>query len=139
MSGAAGAASAEPAAGREVTRIAAGTKVAGTLSGAAELLVEGEVEGEIKVESVVVVGAGGVVRGPISAQRVQVMGKVLGNVRGSDRVEVDAAGTLEGDIAAPRVVIAEGAFFKGKVEMTGDKAKDERPASRGPARPGKGE
>jgi cytoskeletal protein CcmA (bactofilin family) len=42
-------------------------------------------------------------------------------------VEVGPAATLEGDISAPRVVIAEGAFFKGKVEMQGEKSKPGRP------------
>jgi cytoskeletal protein CcmA (bactofilin family) len=112
-----------------VTRIAPGTRVEGKVSGAAELLVEGEVDGEIQVEAPVVVGPGGVVRGPIAASVVRVAGKVFGDVRGADRVEVGAAGSLEGDIAAPRVVLAEGSFFKGKVEMQGDKAKGERSSS----------
>jgi cytoskeletal protein CcmA (bactofilin family) len=38
-------------------------------------------------------------------------------------VEVAASGILEGDIAAPRIVIAEGAFFKGRVEMRGERPK----------------
>ena len=112
-----------------VTRIAPGTRVEGTVSGAAEVLVEGEIEGEIRVAAPVIVGPGGVVRGPISAPVVRVAGKVFGDVRGADRVEVGAAGSLEGDIAAPRVVLAEGSFFKGKVEMQGDRAKGERPSS----------
>jgi cytoskeletal protein CcmA (bactofilin family) len=39
-----------------------------------------------------------------------------------------ASGALEGDVSAPRVVIAEGAFFKGKVEMTGSSKADDKPA-----------
>jgi len=42
------------------------------------------------------------------------------------RVEVSPSGIVEGDIAAPRIVIAEGAFFKGRVEMRGDRAPGER-------------
>ncbi|HTQ78623.1 MAG TPA: polymer-forming cytoskeletal protein [Thermoanaerobaculia bacterium] len=105
------------------TQIAAGTKIKGEVTGSAELLIDGEVEGTVKVEATVVVGAGGVVRGPITAQVVKVAGKVTGNLRGGDRVEVGPEATLEGDISAPRVVIAEGAFFKGKVEMQGEKSK----------------
>ena len=116
--------SAAPARG---TRIAPGTRVSGAIGGATELLVEGEVEGEIRVEAAVVVGPGGVVRGPIAAPVVRIAGRVFGDVRGGDRVEVAAGGTLEGDIAAPRIAIAEGAFFKGNVEMLGDKARGERP------------
>ena len=61
--------------------------------------------------------------GPVSAPVVRISGRVTGNVAASDRVEVAASGILEGDIAAPRIVIAEGAFFKGRVEMRGDQPK----------------
>lgn len=105
---------------RRVTHIAPGTRLQGELTGPTELLIEGEVAGEVRVESVVVIGAEGLVQGPITAQTVRVSGKVVGNVQATERVEIAPAGSLEGDIAAPRVVIAEGAFFKGRVEMKGN-------------------
>lgn len=109
---------------RQVTRIAAGSKVEGTLTGPTDLLIEGEVDGEIRVDSAVAIGTGGVVRGPITAQTVRVDGRVIGNVQASDRVEVALSGGLEGDIAAPRVIIAEGAFFKGRIDMRSDRDKE---------------
>jgi cytoskeletal protein CcmA (bactofilin family) len=110
-----------------VTQVAPGTRIKGEVTGATELWIEGEIEGTVRVESTVVVGAEGVVKGPITGRLVRVAGKVIGNVRGTDRVEVGAAAVLEGDISAPRVVIAEGAFFKGMVEMQGEKSKPSRP------------
>ena len=109
---------------RRLTHIAPGTLVQGTVSGPTELLIEGEVQGEIRVDSLVMIGGDGAVEGPISAPVVRVGGRVVGDVRASDRVEVAASGSLEGDISAPRVVIAEGAFFKGRVEMTGEKSRE---------------
>lgn len=108
---------------RRVTHIAPGTRVQGQLSGATELLIEGEVEGEIRVEAAVMIGADGVVKGPVSANLVRVGGRVEGNVQATERVEVAPSGTLEGDITAPRVVIAEGAFFKGRVDMRSEREK----------------
>jgi len=121
---------------RAVTRIAEGTRIQGEVTGSTELLIEGEVLGQIRLDSRVVVGAAGVVRGRVSARSVLVAGTVEGDVRGSERVEVGATGKLQGDIAAPRVTIAEGAFFKGQVEMTG-RATGERleGASPSPAAP----
>jgi cytoskeletal protein CcmA (bactofilin family) len=109
---------------RRVTHIAAGSRIEGTLTGPTELLIEGEVDGEIRVESAVMIGTEGVVRGPISAQIVRVGGRVFGDVQAADRVEVAPSGGLEGDISAPRVVIAEGAFFKGRVDMRSDRDKE---------------
>jgi cytoskeletal protein CcmA (bactofilin family) len=102
---------------RRITHVAPGTRVEGVLSGATELLVEGEVVGEIRVEAPVVIGTDGVVQGPIAASTVRIGGRVTGNVEATERVEVAPSGSLEGDIAAPRVVVSEGAFFKGLVEM----------------------
>jgi cytoskeletal protein CcmA (bactofilin family) len=113
-----------------LTHIAAGTRLQGEISGATEVLVDGEVAGQVRVEAPVVVGAEGVVEGPISAPAVRVGGRVVGDVQATDRVEVLATGGLEGNISAPRVVISEGAFFKGRIEMT--KAQESRPAKSKP-------
>ncbi len=110
----------------ESTHIATGSKVVGKISGSADLVIDGVVEGEIHLESQVVVGPEGRVEGKILARSVEVGGKVLGNVKGVERVEVLATGSLEGDVLSPRVVIAEGAFFKGKVEMTDKVAMTEK-------------
>jgi cytoskeletal protein CcmA (bactofilin family) len=113
-----------------LTHIAAGTRLQGEVTGGTELLVEGEIEGEVRVDATVTVGAEGVVAGPISAPVVRIGGRVIGNVMASDRVEVSPSGSLEGNISAPRIIIAEGAFFKGIVDMRKDKA-----AARGKAGP----
>ena len=102
-----------------VTLIAAGSRVTGQITGPTEVHIDGEVDGDVRVDGVVVVGAEGKVKGKISARTVRVGGKVTGNLHGLERVEVLPSGSTEGDISAPRVVIAEGAFFKGKVEMGG--------------------
>jgi cytoskeletal protein CcmA (bactofilin family) len=118
---------------RRITHVAPGSRIQGQLSGPTELLVEGEVEGEIRVDATVMIGTEGVVQGPVTAHVVRIGGRVFGNVTASDRVEVAPSGSVEGDIAAPRIIIAEGAFFKGRVEMTGA----EQNQSTGSLEPGK--
>lgn len=112
------------------TLVAAGSKVSGEISGTSELLVEGTVEGDVRIEAAVTVGAAGTVTGSIVARSVSIRGKVVGDVQGSERVEVGAAGSLEGNVSAPRVVIAEGAFFRGKVQMQGQSKTDPASAER---------
>ncbi len=115
-------ASSEPSgARRHLTHVAAGTLLQGLVTGTTELLVEGEIQGEVRVDAPVTVGPEGAIEGPVTASVVRVSGRVTGNVTASDRVEVSPTGILEGDIAAPRIVVAEGAFFKGKVEMRGER------------------
>ncbi|HEV2854101.1 MAG TPA: polymer-forming cytoskeletal protein [Thermoanaerobaculia bacterium] len=115
-----------PSQKRRVTHVAPGTRLRGEVVGETELLIEGEIEGEIRVEATVTVGAEGAVAGPITAPVVRVAGRVVGGVTATDRVEVAPTGSVEGDIAAPRIVISEGAFFKGRVEMKSDRAREAR-------------
>jgi cytoskeletal protein CcmA (bactofilin family) len=44
-------------------------------------------------------------------------GSVTGNVTASDRVDLLTGGKLVGDVKAARVTIADGAVFKGNVDM----------------------
>jgi cytoskeletal protein CcmA (bactofilin family) len=106
--------------GGTVTLIAAGTRIQGEVGGSSDVRIEGEVEGQVAVQALVVVGAGGAVAGPLHGRVVRVAGRVAGRVTAVERVEVAATGSVEGDLAAPRVVIAEGAFFRGQIEMSSD-------------------
>lgn len=126
--GAAGDAAAGERRGAAATFIAPGTRLRGEVSGATDVQIEGEIAGKVDVDALVVVGARGSVLGPLHGRVVRVSGQVAGNVTAAERVEVGAAGSVEGDIAAPRVVIAEGAYFKGKIEMKSDQNPEPRHA-----------
>ncbi|MCB1008851.1 MAG: polymer-forming cytoskeletal protein [Acidobacteria bacterium] len=107
---------------RPVTRIASGTRIEGKVGGSADLLVEGEVEGEVAVEATATVAPAGRVVGRVSAHVVVVAGVVEGDVEGRDRVELAATARMTGDVSAAKVVLAEGAFLQGSVEMRGRSA-----------------
>lgn len=112
----------QPSSPAATTHIAPGAKITGEVNGTSDLVVDGELEGQVRLESNVTIGAEGRVQGDIVARSVRIGGRVVGNVQGHEKVEILPSGRLEGDVAAPRVVLAEGAFFKGKVEMTGKAA-----------------
>lgn len=121
---------------QESTLVARGSTLVGEVTGNAELVIEGVVKGEIHLDSRLVIGETGRVEGKVFARSVQVAGKVEGNVSGRERIEVLPSGRLEGDVVAPSVVIAEGAFFKGTVEMT-DPKPPKTSQGKGPAPGGK--
>jgi cytoskeletal protein CcmA (bactofilin family) len=100
------------------TVIAKGTRLEGTVTGATALHVDGEVAGEVRITATVTLGADGVLSGPVSAKSVLIAGRLQGDVKAVERVEIAATGSLEGNVTSPRFVTAEGAFFKGRVEMT---------------------
>jgi cytoskeletal protein CcmA (bactofilin family) len=48
---------------------------------------------------------------------VIVLGEVNGNVTATEKVDIRDGGSVDGDIVSPRVAIAEGAHFRGSVDM----------------------
>ena len=123
--GGAGAATSGSHGSQRSTYIAPGTVLKGEITGQTELIVDGTVEGRLDLAGSVRVGPNGTVNGEIRAKTVEVAGKVQGDITGKERLDILASAKIEGDISSPRVVIADGAFFKGSVEMTsgGDAAK----------------
>ena len=103
----------------QATYIAAGVKIRGEIRAETDVTVDGEVEGRVQIKKDLMIGPQGVIKGEISARGVRVGGKVIGNVKAGNRFELLSSGRIEGDVLAPRVIIADGAFFKGSVEMTG--------------------
>ena len=101
-----------------VGRIGKSILIKGELSGNEDLTIEGTVEGKIEVkEHNLVVGSTGRIQAEIHAKAVMIQGEVQGNVRAEDRIEIATSGTVKGDLVAPRIIIADGARFKGSVDM----------------------
>ena len=66
------------------------------------------------------VGSTGQVQAHIVAKSVVVLGQVKGNLTAAEKVDIREKGSVEGDIVAPRVTIADGAKFRGSVDMRRD-------------------
>ena len=116
-----GAPSASPS--RSSCVIGAKTTVKGEITGDEDVLIEGTVEGQIRVSRDLRVGAGGTVKATVEAQSIVVSGEVVGDCGAGIRVEIQATGRVTGNIRAPKIVIAEGAMFKGNSDMSGRKDK----------------
>jgi cytoskeletal protein CcmA (bactofilin family) len=66
---------------------------------------------------VLTIGPNGKIKAEVFAKAVVVLGEVTGNVTASEKVDIRDNGSVDGDIASPRVAIAEGAHFRGSVDM----------------------
>ena len=92
--------------------------IKGELSGSEDLTIEGTVEGRIDLkDNVLTIGPNGKIKAEVFAKAVVVLGEVTGNVTASEKVDIRDNGSVDGDIASPRVAIAEGAHFRGSVDM----------------------
>jgi cytoskeletal protein CcmA (bactofilin family) len=58
-----------------------------------------------------------VVEADVSGSSLSVAGQVTGDVNATERVDLQAGGRLIGDVKAARLTIADGASFKGNVDM----------------------
>ena len=101
--------------------IGAKTTIKGEITGDEDLVIEGNVEGQIRITRDLRVAPGGVLKATVEAQSLTVSGEVVGDCQAQGRVEIQATGRLTGNIRAPKIVIAEGAMFRGNSDMTGRK------------------
>ena len=90
----------------------------GELESEEEILIEGRIEGFVKSKGLVIIGKNGIVDAEIEAEEIIVIGKVNGNVNGIKKVEIKPDGEVNGNIVSQRVVLAEGAIFKGNIDMS---------------------
>jgi cytoskeletal protein CcmA (bactofilin family) len=110
----------EPQRGMERTTVNIGKSVVikGELSGSEDLTIEGQVDGKIELrQNVLTIGPNGKIKAQVFAKSVVILGEVIGNVTASEKVDIRDNGSVDGDIASPRVAIAEGAHFRGSIDM----------------------
>ena len=92
--------------------------IKGEIQGAEDLVVEGEVEGQINLKDHNLhLGPKSRVRAQIYAKTVTIEGDVRGDVFASERLVIKKTGRLNGNIVAPRLVLEDGARFKGTIDM----------------------
>jgi cytoskeletal protein CcmA (bactofilin family) len=103
---------------RDVVHIGKSVVIKGELNGSEDLTIEGHVEGKIELrDHVLTIGPNGKIRASVFAKAAIVVGEVVGNITCSEKVEIRDNGSVDGDIISPRVAIAEGAHFRGSVDM----------------------
>jgi len=101
----------------------------GDLSGGEDLLVEGQLEGTIKLEDhCLTVGQNGRVTAEIHARQVVILGSVQGNITAGEKIEIRKSGHVVGDLVSAGIAIEEGAYFKGSIDILREEApKEARP------------
>ncbi len=98
--------------------LAAGMRVVGTLETDGVVRIEGRVEGNLSASGQVLISAGGVVEGDVTTRQAIVAGEVRGQIIASESVELKPGCTVHGDIATPRIKVEEGGEVNGNLRMT---------------------
>ena len=119
---------------KDIVNIGKSVVIKGELNGSEDLTIEGHVEGTIQLrDHVLTIGPNGRIKAQVFAKSVIVLGEVTGNVTASDKVDIRDGGSVDGDIISPRVAIAEGAHFRGSVDMQRKGAPQAKPGDGKPA------
>jgi cytoskeletal protein CcmA (bactofilin family) len=124
----------QPAPRRDAPPLAAGATfigpnvtIDGTLSGSEPVVIEGSVKGNVNLTADLRIGTKGRLEANVHARNVVVEGKLSGDVSADERVELVASATVDGNIKAPKIVVAEGAKFRGSVDMGSPVPRDDQP------------
>jgi cytoskeletal protein CcmA (bactofilin family) len=98
------------------SRIGKGARIAGTLSFRAPVKIEGEAEGDITGDEIVI-AEGAVVTAKITATRLIVAGRLSGEATAREKIELTASARVQCRLTTPSLVLSEGAQFEGDCKM----------------------
>lgn len=82
-----------------------------------DVVVHGTIRGKLSAKEGVVIESGGQVEADITGGPLSIAGSVTGNVTSDGRVDLQPGARLIGNVRATRITIADGAQFKGSVDM----------------------
>lgn len=99
------------------TIIKAGTKVKGNISGSNEVYIEGELQGNVKLDSLLFLGKNAKLKGKVETNNVVIEGKMEGDIFAKNMIEMRATANFKGQVICKRIAIEEGAYFQGEVRM----------------------
>jgi len=100
------------------TVIGPSIKVKGDFHGEGDIIIEGNVEGEISTKKYISVGPNAKIIANISANSAKIAGTVKGGLIVSSYLEILKTAVIKGDLSAKEISIEKGAVIDGKVTMT---------------------
>jgi cytoskeletal protein CcmA (bactofilin family) len=116
--------SSEPQPSFSGTFISPNVTVEGTITGSEPVHIEGSINGTIDLGGQLRIGTKARITAKVHAKNITVEGRVDGDISADERVELVASATVDGNIRAPKIVVAEGAKFRGSVDMGSTKPKE---------------
>lgn len=98
------------------TIVGPGSILKGDLTSKGTVKVDGQFEGNVTADCLVI-GEAGKLTGDVTVREIVIGGIVTGNIHAADGVDILRKGEVCGDIFAARLTIAEGGHFDGRSTM----------------------
>lgn len=100
-----------------ITRLSNTSEWSGTMRFKTSLRIDGNYEGKIDAEGLLVIGPHAKIKGDIICDEVIVGGEIHGNIHARRRLELFETARVYGDIKTPQLKMEDGVIFQGKCEM----------------------
>ena len=99
------------------TIIGRGNVINGDFSAPTSVRIDGEIEGNVTIGGILVVGSKGKIVGNVSAAEAIIGGEVYGDIVAPDKIEITETARVIGNIQTKVIVVDEKAVFQGSVDM----------------------
>ncbi len=94
-----------------------GVEFKGVISYNGTVRIDGQLDGEIHTEGILLVGEDAVITAKVSAGTIVSKGKITGDIMAKEKVRLLAPAVLNGSVKAPMLSMEEGVLFNGNIEM----------------------
>src|SRR5574338_1044784 len=110
-----------------------GVSFKGVISYNGTVRIDGNLDGEIHTEGVLLVGEDAVLTAKITAGTVVCKGKITGDISAREKVKLRSPAVVNAGVKAPLLSMEEGVVFNGNLEMSQPSTRDTpRDNARGP-------
>tara|TARA_Y100000814_G_scaffold223182_1_gene167182 strand:- start:579 stop:989 length:411 start_codon:yes stop_codon:yes gene_type:complete len=101
-------------------------KIEGNIDAKGDLLIYGEVKGNVSSQGTINSSKGSLVQGNISAQNASIHGKITGDLTIKNKAILGKNSHLKGNLEAAIIIIEEGAKFDGMCHMIKTEKQDKK-------------
>ncbi|MCC2641193.1 MAG: uncharacterized protein K0S45_1606 [Nitrospira sp.] len=93
--------------------------------------IDGNLDGEIHTEGILLVGEDAVLNAKITAGTVVCKGKITGDISAREKVKLRAPAVVNAGVKAPLISMEEGVVFNGTLEMSQPASREPQGSTRG--------
>ncbi|RJO59770.1 polymer-forming cytoskeletal protein [Candidatus Parcubacteria bacterium] len=109
------------------TIIGSSVKVEGTFVGEGNVIIEGQLQGNLKTKHNINVGPSAKLKANIEGQDVYIAGTLHGNVKALGKLQMTSTAKIVGNVEAAALNVETGAILNGKCNMLAETTLPEKP------------
>lgn len=94
-----------------------GVEFKGVISYEGTVRIDGQLDGEIHTNGVLLVGRGAVITAKVEAGTIICQGRIIGDIVAREKIQLMSPAVLDGSVRTPSLSMEEGVLFNGTCEM----------------------